>query len=244
MGIWILQKALPPPKKTAVNSHSALLGGLGFFGVKFLPSKKKRSHGLGARPSGGWPNPNPPFAPHFAPAGTLAVSDLDPHSVVLHLSLVLTPWRLGMDSKWNELSASWWFTNFGPNGLRCNNFVCHVFSPMLRSEEKKPAIDKFYTFVCRTSFSMAGSSRNAALHLHLRWVHLGATSDLAFKLEDDLNQQGKMDVPSPNHYACVLKIGTDHCKRKWIIFGCCGVLWVGWPLVNTTYLELTRLFWA
>ena len=107
-----------PPKKTAVNSHSALLGGLGFFGWNSYQAKKKRSHVLGARPSGGWPNPSPPFAPHFAPAGTLAVSDLDPHSVVLHLSLVLTPWRLGMDSKWNELSASWWFTNFGPNGLR------------------------------------------------------------------------------------------------------------------------------
>lgn len=169
-----------PPKKTAVNSHSALLGGLFFFGVKVLPSKKKRSHVLGARPSGGWPNPNPPFAPHFAPAGTLAVSDLDPHSVVLHLSLVLTPWRLGMDSKWNELSASWWFTNFGPNGLRRS--VCHVFSPMFRSEEKKPAIDKSYTFVCRTSFSMAGSSRTVVLHLHLRWAHLGATSDLAVQV--------------------------------------------------------------
>lgn len=173
-------ESLSPQKKTAVNSHSALLGGLFFFGVKVLPSKKKRSHVLGARPSGGWPNPNPPFAPHFAPAGTLAVSDLDPHSVVLHLSLVLTPWRLGMDSKWNELSASWWFTNFGPNGLRRS--VCHVFSPMFRSEEKKPAIDKSYTFVCRTSFSMAGSSRTVVLHLHLRWAHLGATSDLAVQV--------------------------------------------------------------
>ena len=26
-------------------------------------------------------------------------------------------------------------------------FVCHVFSPMFRSEEKRPAIDKFYTLL-------------------------------------------------------------------------------------------------
>lgn len=38
---WMLQKAFPSQKKTAVNSHSALLGGLFFLGGE-IPTKQKK----------------------------------------------------------------------------------------------------------------------------------------------------------------------------------------------------------